>query len=220
MAKEQDIGLRNGNIKRLCMFIISSYCFLIVIPQNICISHSNYQFDIKDVTHVCGNFLENYSRKNDSMNKLLVDYEHTDSIEIYTVTEYFEISDLHCKKPDAYLYFKNQLLLIYTKDYALEKDTIWYHKILSELIFYFWGKSEVVGTLLSSISPKQKIWIGPKIVNIPGNIHFNIIRYEIKNGMIKNIKKTFKTLYECKNKESPYSRPCGYIEQVNKIILP
>lgn len=212
MVKYQDIGQNNGNLKRKSLICIILFFCVIGRSRNQELDNQNLNsiLDKENIKNVCTDFIKKYADTIDSrFNKhvILVDCSTVDSVDNYVITENFEIDDLYCKRPNIYFYSEDKLVFVYTKDYSVQKDTIGYRRLLEEAYKYYGVKNSknYVDTILRDST--LKFTISSDTVFIPGNIHFKIINYKVKNRKILNKKVVNRMLYNCEASERFYYNP-------------
>jgi hypothetical protein len=82
--------------------------------------------------------LDNYiDRSNKKDVTILIDYMTNDSVDIFRLNGSLDGLELVYKKPDCFLYYRNNLIYLYTENYYTKKDTIWLNTVLFETMKFY-----------------------------------------------------------------------------------
>ena len=68
---------------------------------------------------------------------ILVDYKREDSIDIFRINGSMDPFELFFKKPDCFCHYRDNLVYLYTENYANQKDTVWLNSVLLETVYFF-----------------------------------------------------------------------------------
>ena len=132
---------------------------------------------------------KNINEFNSKNEIILVDYMSNDSIDIFRLNGSIFSFELFYKKPDYFFHHRDNLVYLYTENYANKKDTIWLNSVLLETLEFFKG---------SGVTKVD--WAKDSIIKLP--YYFiemsydpTIMKYKVYNGEIIEEKYCNEMLY-------------------------
>jgi len=167
MVQLMTINIPKMDIKNKILGLTLAFCytpFILIAQEKIKCECDSIDLKFRDNLYtVVDKNINEFSSKNEI---ILVDYMSNDSIDIFRLNGSIFSFELFYKKPDCFFLHRDNIVYLFTENYANKKDTIWLNTVLLETLKFFRGSGTTAFFFRSS---KATIidWSKDSIISLP-----------------------------------------------------